>query len=121
MTNLKSHTATQLRQFISIKDKIEALEAELAAITGGAAAASASVPFEGREKYERSTEARAAKAAAAKAGAKAKAAGKNKLLRGWWGLIWNSRSATVSRKAGPVAATIGGCAGGEYGRVWLVA
>ena len=41
MSSLQSLTVAQLHQVISIKEKIEALEAELAAITGGEAAAPA--------------------------------------------------------------------------------
>ena len=41
MTSLQNLTVAQLRQVISIKEKIEALEAELAAVTGGEVAAPA--------------------------------------------------------------------------------
>jgi hypothetical protein len=67
MSSLPNLSVTQLRQVISIKEKIEALEAELAAVTGGEAAAPAAVPVGGRGKYKRSAAARAAMAAAQKA------------------------------------------------------
>jgi len=41
MTTLQSLTVAQLQQVISIKEKIEAFEAELSAVTGGEAAAPA--------------------------------------------------------------------------------
>jgi len=72
MSSLQSLTVAQLRQVISTKEKIEELEAELAAVIGGEAPAAnepvaASVPVKGRGKYKRSKAARAAMAAAQKA------------------------------------------------------
>jgi hypothetical protein len=64
MTTLQNLTAGQLRKAISIKERIEDLEAELASIGGGSPALPVSV--KGRRVYKRSKEARMAMAAAQK-------------------------------------------------------
>ena len=79
MNNLLSFTSAQLKRAAGIKDKISALEKELASILGSPATASTPAPAP-KKKWKMSAAARAKIAAAAKARwAKAKAAGKTKL------------------------------------------
>jgi hypothetical protein len=84
MTDLKNLTVTQLRAAIAIKEKIEALEAEIASLAGGdshvkakRATNATALP---KKRRKMSAKGRARMAAAAKARwAKAKASGRNRL------------------------------------------
>jgi len=69
MTNsLGSLSVTQLKQAITIKEQIEALESELASVLGGAAPAAVSAPSRaGRKKRRMSAAARARISAAQRA------------------------------------------------------
>jgi hypothetical protein len=78
MSNLLSLTTTQLRQAADLKEKIEALNKELASILGASTLASAKAPKKGmsaagRAKVAAAQKARWAKIKAAKPAAKAPA------------------------------------------------
>jgi hypothetical protein len=79
MTSLQNLTVAQLRQVISIKEKIDELEAELAAVAGGGVAAAAQPRGRrGMSAAGRARIAAAQKAHWAKVGAKVEAAPKKR-------------------------------------------
>jgi len=80
MSNLLSLTTTQLRRAADLKEKMEALNKELASILGATASVSAKAPAKKRKKRKMSAAARAKISAAAKRRwAKVKATGKKSL------------------------------------------
>jgi len=67
MTDLSSLTAAQLKKAADLKDRIEALSAELAEILGATESVPTSEPIKPRKKYKLSAVGRAKKVAAQKA------------------------------------------------------